>query len=66
MKVSRDGRPWCIWVKTVHFFVEHGADTSLCTEDAYDAVQYAVLNGNKETVEYLVGELNATAQRRLE
>jgi len=33
------------------------------TEDAYDAVQYAVLKGNEETVEYLVGELEATVQR---
>ena len=50
MKVSRDGRPLCTWVKTVHLLVEHGADTSLFTEDGDDAVQYAVLKGNEEWI----------------
>ena len=52
------------YTDTVHFLVEHGTDTSLCTEFHDDALRYAALQGNEEIVEYLVGESKATVQRR--
>jgi len=51
------------YMDTVRLLVEHGADTSLCNEDGDNALQYAALCGKEEIVEYLVGELNTTAQR---
>jgi len=48
---------------TVRLLIDHGADTSLCSDSGDDILQYTALHGHADIVEYFIRELKPTAQR---
>ena len=65
--------PWLMWWMTqhsilpfwytAHLLLEHGSDTSHCSNQGDDALQCAAVFGRADILEQLVGKLKPTPQR---